>query len=87
MQLSAKLNAGQWYSPIYTSIKSITKPLNILSIKLPIAPAKIKIRENWNTLSCVFISKYKKYEIIRNITIETIIWFKDGLFNNPKAKP
>ena len=38
MKVSAKLKIGKLYPNILTSIKSITAPLNILSIKLPIDP-------------------------------------------------
>jgi len=41
MDISAILNTGKFM--IFKFIKSITKPLNILSIPLPMVPPRIKL--------------------------------------------
>ena len=43
IDISAILNTGKFMK--FKFIKSITKPLNILSIPLPIVPPRIKVKE------------------------------------------
>ena len=84
MALSAILNAGQWYTPMNRSIKSITYPRNILSIKFPHAPPMI------NEMAIVFCWVFK-----RNVTIaitrmdRKILVPSNGMpkFNIPKDTP
>ena len=62
--ISATLNTGNFM--IFKFIKSTTKPLNILSIPLPIVPPSIKLYEHRSNMSNVFFLNIKKISNIEN---------------------